>query len=146
MRIKKRMAVYMASTIGAAAIVIPGAIALGGQSASTAANAASTRAVVHLSHDPLHAQAYALTGKKLVLGKNASPHAVQVFSDGCNHNYGTPVQCVPARAPGGKAMTCADLVAGGWLKDGLLVHKDSWGLLATGTYRMTKAGKLLTHC
>lgn len=147
MRIKKRVAIYMASTVGAASIVIPGAIILGGQGGTAAIAAPNHRvAVVHLSHDPMHAQANALTGKRLTLGVNASPHKVAVFSDGCNHAYGLPTQCIPLRAPGNQPMTCAYLAKAGFLTNGLVVRKDPLGLLRVGEYRTTKTGTLLTHC
>lgn len=38
------------------------------------------------------------------------PGRTGVLSGGCATGYGEPGQCVPARAPGGKAMTCTRLL------------------------------------
>ena len=141
MKLKKKVAVYMASTVGAAAIVVPGAVILGSYAGAVAAP--QTTAVVHLSHDPMHTQANHLTGRVLKHGANAKAvTTVQAFSDGCNHNYGTPTQCVPLRAPGDKPVTCSYLQAAGYLNGGLVVHRDSLNLLATGKH----TGALLTGC
>lgn len=47
------------------------------------------------------------------------PRRTGVLSNGCATGYGDVGQCVPARAPGGKAMTCAILV--GTFPDGIAV-------------------------
>lgn len=57
----------------------------------------------------------------------ADPRRTGVLSNGCATGYGDAGQCVPARAPGGKAMTCAVLVA--TFPDGIAVTgRDRLGL------------------
>lgn len=69
-------------------------------------------------------QARQLTGRTLPHGADR-PVPVASFSDGCNHNYGGPTQCLPKRAAGNKPLTCAYLKAEGWLKHPVTVHIDS---------------------
>jgi hypothetical protein len=63
-----------------------------------------------------------------------APLKVPAFVDGCDHNYGTPTQCVPLAFPSGVAGAtgkCSWLAAHGFT--GLIVAgKDSQGLDADG--------------
>lgn len=102
-------------------------LAVAGTADVTAASGrpAPARVAPHVIEEAAH-----LTGRTLAHRANR-PVPVDSFSDGCNHNYGGPTQCVPKRAGGNKPLTCAYLKAEGWLKHPLIVHIDSAHLITT---------------
>ena len=78
---------------------------------------------------------------KQVLG---DPRTTGVLSNGCAAGYGEVTQCVPARAPGGGATTCAYVVT--VFPDGIAVTgKDTLALDADGNGVACDAGDLHHH-
>ena len=140
MRIKKRMAVYMASSVAAAVLVVPGAMFLGSQSGAVASTSAA-RVAPHI-----FVQANHLTGRVIKNGTGHHDIKVGAFSDGCDHAYGTVNQCVPLKAPDNKPVTCTYLKQEGYLKQGLLVHHDRLHLVKAGRTTKSSKGLLLTSC
>jgi hypothetical protein len=64
-----------------------------------------------------HVQPFALAPRGAVhapLASPATPVAQPITVDGCDHDYGTPNQCVPVTYPAGVGNRCAWLIAHGF--------------------------------
>lgn len=120
-----------------------------------AASAAPPTAPAPVSPPHIVPQATSLTGHRYAPEANRTvPYAA--YSDGCNHDYGQPDQCVPLRSPASfhgssnKQFDCAYLTAEGWFSKPLLVRNDSQNVLprhqAANKAIHTAEGWFLTGC
>jgi hypothetical protein len=131
-------------------LLIP-VLLLGGVAASAAPSAAP--AAVSPPH--IVQQATALTGHRYAREANRTVPYV-AYSDGCNHDYGRPDQCIPLHSPPSfhgrkdKQFDCAYLTAEGWFTKPLLVRKDTLNVLprhrAANKTIHSAAGWFLTGC
>lgn len=91
---------------GGVATLTAAGIAMGVGLAS-ASSASSAPPPLPQAHPKPHIinEAHGLKGRVLKHG-NGKPVKVAAFSDGCEHAYGLPTQCLTLRAPGNKVWTC----------------------------------------
>jgi len=137
-------------------ILTVAALLVGGAAASAAPpTAAPPTAPAAVSPPHIVPQANGLTGHRFAPEANRTvPYAAS--SDGCNHDYGEPDQCVPLHSPASfhgsknKQFDCAYLTAEGWFSKPLLVRNDSQNVLprhqAANKAKHTPEGWFLTGC
>ena len=125
----KRLSIIVGVSVALIASTVYVGNAMAGSATPQGPTPASQTGVVRVAPPHVVPQAQGLTGA--VLAPQAPRTvAVQPFSDGCDHGYGSNAQCIPLRAPGNMPVTCSYLRSAGYLP--LTVNVDHLHLVRRG--------------